>query len=337
MFFQRGKSNQVIYYLIAAFILILCVEGLVIAAKKGDNKNNSASFKLPVWIQGNGKLPKWELTLDEFKIIQGKSLLEATSLKKPESPTMLFIAFDTVGEVANISEVRSAVTHEIQELGSLYWVGLISANEQISVVQEPTPDREVLSQKIEQLSQIGKAGLLDTLIPLADFTTGILLKSDVRVAVIFITDSDIGNYKTDYLNAPINVSDSRDLSRRFAGRALQEKISRMSKAIAKFQVPIFIVHIAPGQDPLNRAYQNGLKQLAEVGGGKCLLSKSISDIPPTVHDAFEWARSFYLLSFRLAAPKGSYSDVMIKLAPKEPDSDSVGTIRLIYPNRVYVP
>ena len=93
MFFQRGKSNQVIYYLIAAFILILCVEGLVIAAKKGDNKNNSASFKLPVWIQGNGKLPKWELTLDEFKIIQGKSLLEATSLKKPESPTMLFIAF----------------------------------------------------------------------------------------------------------------------------------------------------------------------------------------------------------------------------------------------------
>ena len=178
------------------------------------------------------------------------------------------------------------------ELGSQYWVGLISANEQITVIQEPTPSRDLFSEKIEQLSQIGKAGLLDTLLPVADLASSVLLKSDVRVAVIFITDSDIGNYKTDYLNAPVNASDSRDLSRRFAGRALQEKITRMSKAISRFQVPIIVVHIAPGEDPLNRAYQNGLKQLAEIGGGKCLLSKSIGDISSTIHEAFEWAREF---------------------------------------------
>ena len=225
--------------------------------------------------------------------------------------------------------------HEINELGSQYWVGLISANEQITVIQEPTPSRDLFSQKIGQLSQIGKAGLLDTLLPVADLATSVLLKSDVRVAVIFITDSDIGNYKTDYLNAPVNASDSRDLSRRFAGRALQEKITRMSKAISKFQVPIIVVHIAPGEDPLNRAYQNGLKQLAEIGGGKCLLSKSIGDISSTIHEAFEWARSFYLLGFRLTAAKGHYADIEITLAPKE--AHTMGTYRLVHPNRIYMP
>jgi hypothetical protein len=137
------------------------------------------------------------------------------------------------------------------------------------------------------------------------------------------------------LNAPVNASDSRDLSRRFAGRALQEKITRMSKAISKFQVPILVVHIAPGQDPLNRAYQNVLKQLAEIGGGKCLLSKSIGDIASTIHEAFEWAQSFYLLGFRLTAAKGRYADIEITLAPK--DDQTTGTYRLVHPNRIYMP
>ena len=275
------------------------------------------------------------LSVNEFQINQGKFRIEPTSLRGPDSPTMLFVALDAVGDVANITEARSAVIHEINELGSQYWVGLISANEQITVIQEPTPSREIFSQRILQMTQFGKAGLLDTLLPVADLATGVLLKSDVRVAVIFITDSDIGNYKTDYLNAPVNASDSRDLSRRFAGRALQEKITRMRKAISKFQVPIIVVHIAPGEDPLNRAYQNGLKELAEIGGGRCLLSKSIGDISSTIHEAFEWARSFYLLGFRLTAAKGHYTYIEITLVPK--DAQTMGTYRLIHPSKIYMP
>jgi hypothetical protein len=320
------------YFIIGLFALIVS-HAMTLAAKKGTN--DSAFFRLPVWIQTNGNPLPQDLSANEFQINHGKLLIEPTSLRGPKSPTMLFVALDAVGDVANITEARNAVIHEIHELGSQYWVGLISANEQITVIQEPTPSRDLITEKIEQLSQIGKAGLLDTLLPVADLATSVLLKSDVRVAVIFITDSDIGNYKTDYLNAPVNASDSRDLSRRFAGRALQEKITRMSKAISKFQVPILVVHIAPGQDPLNRAYQNGLKQLAEIGGGKCLLSKSIGDIPSTIHEAFEWAQSFYLLGFRLTAAKGHYADIEITLAPK--DAQTTSTYRLVHPNRIYMP
>lgn len=333
MTFGQRKSHLPARYLITGFLALLASLAMNLAAKK--DHNASASFRLPVWIQTNGNPLRRELSANEFQINQGKLLIEPTSLQGPKSPTMLFVAMDAVGDVANITEARAAIIHEIHELGSQYWVGLISANDQIKVIQEPTPSRDLFSQKIEELTQIGKAGLLDTLLPVADLASSVLLKSDVRVAVIFITDSDIGNYKTDYLNAPVNASDSRDLSRRFAGRALQEKITRMSKAISKFQVPILIVHIAPGQDPLNRAYQNGLKQLAEIGGGKCLLTKSIGDIALTIHEAFEWAESFYLLGFRLTTTKGHFADIDITLAPK--DAKKMGNYRLVHPNRIYMP
>ena len=333
MIFLHNKSGRPIHYFIAALVALVVSNTVGVAAKK--TNNSSALFKLPVWVLPNGNPPLQELSVNEFQINHGKLRVEPTSLRSPNSPTLLFVAFDTVGEIANIMEARTALIHEIQGLGNQYWVGLISANEPITIAQEPTPARELLSEKIGQLSQIGKAGLLDTLLPVADLATSVLLKTDVRVAVIFITDSDIGNYKTDYLNAPVNASDSRDLSRRFAGRALQEKITRMSKAISKFQVPIIVVHIAPGEDPLNRAYQNGLKQLAEIGGGKCLLSKSMGDISSTLHEAFEWAQSFYLLGFRLTAAKGHFADIEITLVPKE--AHTIGTYRLVHPNKIYMP
>jgi len=333
MTLEKRKWGQPARFFIIGLFALIVSHTLGLAAKKVTN--DSASFKLPVWIQTNGILPPRNFSISEFQVTRGKFRIEPISLSGPDSPMMIFVAFDTVGDVANITEARNAVIHEINELGSQFWVGLISANEQVTVIQEPTPSRELFSQKVEQLSQIGKAGLLDTLLPVADLATSVLLKSNVRVAVIFITDSDIGNYKSDYLNAPVNVSDSRDLSRRFAGRALQEKITRMSKAISRFQVPILVVHIAPGQDPLNRAYQNGLKQLAEIGGGKSLLSKSTGDIAATIHEAFEWARSFYLLGFRLTAAKGRYADIEITLVPNE--AHAAGNYRLVHPNRIYMP
>ncbi|MFN8006645.1 MAG: hypothetical protein U0V70_06440 [Terriglobia bacterium] len=318
------------------FILLLMLtisSATLFAVKKAVDE--SASFRLPVWIQTSGTTPPRMASLNEFKILQGKSPVEVTSLATPAAPTQLFIAFDTVGDVANITEARNALIREIGALGKQYRVGILSANEQVTVIQEPTASRELLAQKINGMSQIGKAGLLDNLIPVADLATAVLLHTKVRVAVIFITDSDIANYKTDYTNAPVNASDSRDLSRRFAGRALQEKITRMSKGIARFQVPIFVVHITPGEDTLNRNYQNGLKQLAEIGGGRCFLSKSIGDVSSTIHEAFAWVQGFYLIGFQLTGAKGSYANIEINWAPKETTPGE--TFRLIHPNKVFIP
>jgi hypothetical protein len=297
-------------------------------------RDKSVLFRIPVWTSHGTPTPGTSLGIEDFKVLNGASSLKISSFLGPDSPMLLFIAFDTVGDINNINRARAGVIQELDALGEQYWAGLISAQEQLTVLQEPTADRQLLRQKVEELTQIGKAGLLESIEPIADLTTGILLKTDVRVAVILITDSDIGNYRADYLNPPVNASDSRDLSRRFAGRALQEKISRMTTSLARRQAPIFIVHIDPGRDPLNISYHNGLKQLAESVGGQCFLSKTITNIEPMIRDAFRWAKSYYLLSFSLSSAKSGF--IRIQVLPTNEEAAAIAG-RLTYPVRLFCP
>jgi len=321
--------------LLAAILILASCRPALCGKVKPANKPRTVQFKLPIWPGGPSEGAEARMSASDLKITVGKSPVTVSALKGPESPALLFVALDTVGDIANVNEARKTVVEEIKALGSQFWAGLISAQEQMQVLQEPTANRSLLQQKIEELTQIGKAGLLESIQPIADLATGVLLNSEVRVAVIFITDSDIGNYRADYLNPPVNASDSRDLSRRFAGRALQEKISRMTAAMARTQVPVFIVHIDPGLDPLNRSYHNGLKQLAEGTGGQCFLSKTSGDIPLTVHEAFRWAKSFYLAEFSLNSEKGGYTRIQVVPTASE-DGKTLGP-RLIHPARVFVP
>jgi hypothetical protein len=302
---------------------------------KEANRPETMQFKLPIWLGAPSEGNEVKLSASDLKITVGKSPVTVSALKEPESPALLFVAMDTVGDISNINQARKTVIEEVNALGSQLWVGLISAQEQMQVVQEPTADRLLLQQKIEDLVQIGKAGLLESIQPIADLATAVLLNSAVRVAIVFITDSDIGNYRADYLNPPVNASDSRDLSRRFAGRALQEKITRMAGLMARTQVPVFIVHIDPGLDPLNRSYHNGLKQLAEGTGGQCLLSKTSGDIALNIHEAFRWARSFYLAEFTLRNDKSGFA--RIQIAPLAGEEGKALPPRLIYPAKVFVP
>lgn len=320
--------------LLLGVLILASFQSGVYCHAKPPNRPRTVQFKLPVWLESSPGVTA-SLSPSDLEITVDRSPVGISALKGPESPALLFVAMDTVGDIANINQARRTLVEEVKALGSQFWAGLISAQEQMQVLQEPTADRSLLQQKIEGLTQIGKAGLLESIQPIADLATGVLLNSEVRVAVILITDSDIGNYRADYLNPPVNASDSRDLSRRFAGRALQEKISRMAALMARTQVPVFIVHIDPGLDPLNRSYHNGLKQLAEGTGGRCLLSKTSGDIALNIHEAFQWAKRFYLAEFNLEAEKSGY--MRLQIVPATAEKRKAPTPRLIHPARIFVP
>ncbi len=101
----------------------------------------------------------------------------------------------------------------------------------------------------------------------------------MRVAVLYITDSDIYNYREDYTNPVVNRSDSSDLSRRFPEGLIREEISRLSDNLATAKAPVFIVHLELNRQRLNDAYQNGLLQLAETTGGVGTLCRTRQEIP----------------------------------------------------------
>lgn len=289
-------------------------------------------FCVPFWVLKDGAPVQPRMGREDLSVFAGPEPLQITRQERPGTPTFLFLAFDLVEDQAPINAAKQALADEVRKLGPEYWVGLIEVQETLSVIQDPTRDKRLLLKKVQQSRQFGKAGLLESVQALADFSSSLMRRSSVRVAVILVTDSDVSNYRTEYSNPPINRSDRRDLSRRFEGRALQEEISRLSTAMVRFPVPLLVVHVAPGRDSLNRTYQDGLVQVAGAAGGRLFLSKSTGDIPRTLQEAFEWADSFYAVEFEVPLRPSGLFEIEARLgAALSP------TMRLTHPARLFFP
>ena len=218
------------------------------------------------------------------------------SLQNPKSGSILLVVFDTVADLARVDEARVALQDALKDLNDQYWIGLLRAQDGLSVLQEPTADRTALSEKIQSIEVNGKAGLLDTLEPVSQLATAILQKAAVRVSVLYVTDSGIGNYRADYLNPVINSSDAGDLSRRFSDRAVQERISRLSESLNRFTVPLFILQLAHRGDTLNLAYQSGLERIAVDSGGMAIFCRTSDEIRPSLVGLINRIRSGYVVT-----------------------------------------
>ena len=309
--------------------LLLPLSGLTVEKTPA---GGGVRFCVPFWVLEDGTPVQPRMGRQDLSIFAGPESLQITRQEHPGTPTFLFLAFDLVEDQAPIIAAKQALAEEVRKLGTEYWVGLIEVQETLSVVQDPTRDKPLLLKKIRQSRQFGKAGLLESIQALADFSSSLMRRSSVRVAVILVTDSDVANYRTEYRNPQINRSDSRDLSRRFQGRALQEEISRLSTALVRFPVPLLVVHVAPGRDSLNRTYQDGLAQVTGAAGGRLFLSKSTGDIPRTLQEAFEWADSFYAVEFEVPPRPSGLFEIEARLgATLSP------TMQLTHPARLFFP
>jgi hypothetical protein len=178
------------------------------------------------------------------------------------------------------------------------------AQDGLRVLHDPTADREALESAMQAMPVTGKAGLIDTLETAVGLGDAISAKSDVRVAVLYVSDSDVRNYREDFTNPVINSSDSRDLSRRFPEGLIRERISKLSDRLARYQTPVFIVHLRYSSERLNEAYQSGLLQIASDTGGAAIFCRSSADVKGAIERTLTAARSQH--------------SIIVELPPKAP-------------------
>src|SRR5205809_185696 len=81
-------------------------------------KERTSLFKIPVWLQNGPAGFQTDLRQQDFLVLGGGVHLGLSTFLKPESPTLLFLVFDTVGEIANINEVRVALNAQLGTLSS---------------------------------------------------------------------------------------------------------------------------------------------------------------------------------------------------------------------------
>lgn len=298
------------------FFLLLCVAStgsLPLAAQH--TKPGAAAkrqLKLPVWVEGSAGTFWTAGKRQSFKVFIEDKEAAVEGFQGPESATMLLVVFDTVVDLARVDEARSALTEAFAGLKENYWIGLLTAQNGLSVIQEPTADRKVLTEKIQAIPVSGKAGLLDTLEPVSRMATGMLQKAGVRVSVLYVTDSGIANYQADYLNPVINASDAGDLSRRFSDRAVQERVSRLAEALNKYTVPLFVLHLAQRGDVMNLAYQGGLERIAADSGGAAIFCRTPDEIKPSLTGLLDRIKSEYVLTVELPNAKRQTAKVRVE-------------------------
>lgn len=312
-------------YLLQSFLVaVLLLISLTMASaqkEKGESASKSL-LKIPVWIQDDNGQYWLEGNRQVFKVFIDEKEAPLKSFQSARSSMMVLVVFDTVADLARVNQARSKLVEAIKNLRQNYWVGLMRAQDGLSVIQEPTPDRNLLAEKIKSIQISGKAGLMDTLEPVSRLATSMTQKANVRVVVLYVTDSGVANYRADYLNPVVNSSDSGDLSRRFSDRAIQERVSRVTESLNRFTVPIFILHLEYRTDSLNLAYQSGLERIASASGGLALFSRTNDDIASSLESILKRMQSSYFLGVEY--PETKRGGHKLRIEARKADGSQAG-------------
>ncbi|HMD86822.1 MAG TPA: hypothetical protein VKO18_19200 [Terriglobia bacterium] len=267
----------------------------------------TASVSIPAWVEEGhcGPTPKFAATFN------GKPA-PVTSQLGPGSDQVVLVVLDFTGELSLVDAAKQALMAEISKLPANAWVGLLRDQDGLHVLADPGPNRQPLLDAIKDLATIGKPGLFETVSPGLALADSLMRKSPVRVSVLYITDSNIYNYREDYTNPVINGSDPHDLSRVFPDALIQDKISKLVGEASVLEAPLFVVHINYRRDTLNESYENGLLTLADATGGKGQVCRSVAEIPDAIAAAFTRIGNAWRLT--LGVPPKFHSNAQIRLS-----------------------
>jgi hypothetical protein len=268
--------------------------------------------RIPVWLDGESGDPP----AHDFHATVDGSAARVTAVQCPDSDLIILLVLDiSSGDLTVMDPAKETAEDSIRKLPPNAYVGLLRAQDGLQVMEDPTSDRDAILHRVEEQTLTGRTGLLATVETIGRIADAMLEKSNVRVAILYVTDGDVRNYREDFTNPVINSSDSHDLSRRFPEALVQEKIAKLDAVLATQQAPLFIVDLNQRTDRLNNAYHNGLKQLAETTGGAVFFSRSSTEIPEAIRRSFETVQSHYSLT--LALPERVPPRLLIRLTVPE--------------------
>ncbi len=244
-----------------------------------------------------------------FKATLDGNPTKVLRVRGPKDDLLLLVVLDLSGDLTLIDTARAALQERLAGLQKNTWVAVLKSQDGLQVILDPSPDREQAAGAIKDYAATGKAGLLTTVESAAALGDSLMARSNVRVAVLYVTDSNIYNYREDFTNPVINSSDSRDLSRRFPDQLIREKIQKLSDGLAASETPLFFVHLNYFSDPINEAYQRGLMQLAEESGGVGAFCRSRGEIPEAVEKVLAAAATHWSVAVELRGVKSRTATV----------------------------
>lgn len=249
---------------------------------------------------------------EEVKITLNGKAARVVRLLAPGSDLFLLLVLDLSGDLTLADPARQALLKRLAALPANVRVALMRAQDGLRPALDPGAPRAELTAAIESLATAPRPGLLDSLENAQMLADSIAARAHVRVAALFISDSNVLNYQEDYSNPVVNSSDSGDMSRRFPEGLINEKIRQISARMRHGESPLYLVHLQYLSDRLNTAYQTGLQELLRSSGGSAEYCRSLADIPDSVGRAFDAIlQAQYTAEVELASGKSGTVDFVV--------------------------
>jgi hypothetical protein len=248
-------------------------------------------MKVPLWVQAGDAQLTTLVPPEKIHAWFEDTQVVVRTVHPANGNLVLLIVLDVVGDLTRIDAVRAGLVELLADFGPREFVGLLRAQDGLQVLLEPTNDHKAVQDALLTSQVSGFPGLLDSVEDAAAVADQMLRQSDVRVAVLYITDGSIYEYRGNYTNPVINPSDGGDLSRRFGDSLVQERINGMLKSLMSSWAPLFFLHLENRGDRLNAVYQNGLTQFAQTTGGQALFCESVAQIQPFLEQIIGRVRS----------------------------------------------
>jgi hypothetical protein len=271
-----------------------------------------------VWLDGSVGAGGRQLSAEDFRVTFDGAPSRILDVKCPGDELIILLVLDLSSEDLTLDDpAKQALIEQIRKLAPKTYIGLLRAQEGLQVLNDPSVDRDAIAAQIEQQTLSGKTGLLQTVDAIGGIADAMMKKSAVRLAILYVTDGDVNNYREDFANPVINSSDAHDLSRRFPEALVQEKIAKLKSRLTTQQTPLFIVELNQHTDRLNEAYQNGLKELAETTGGMAFFSRSTTEIPQAIAQSFLIVTGHYSLTLAVPDHVSTRPQIRLNMAEDE--------------------
>ena len=260
-----------------------------------------AALKVSVRVQDSQGSFQSDLQAENFRVRLDNQKVKVANVLTASDNLILLVLLDLAGDLNRVDVARRALIEAIDNLGPHPYVALLQAGDGLQVLADPTRDHEKLEELISNLQVSRFPSLLESVERASTIADRMLRESEVRVAVLSITDGSIRQYRGDYSNPVINPSDRTDLSRRFRDRVIRERITTITNSLHQSWAPMFFLHLERRTNRLDLAYQDGLRQFAQTTGGEALFCSSVSEIPAFLKQQVERIAHSYVLT--IANPK----------------------------------
>jgi len=138
-------------------LTILCAAIACYSATREQVRPAKRQVRVPVWLQAGetSASPDFHVSIDGRA---AKVLRVAT----PKDDMVLLLVMDLSGDSADFETARGALAGALDKLSTNTYVGLLRAQDGLSVLEDPGPDRAAVKSALDAMTVTGQAGLFDT-------------------------------------------------------------------------------------------------------------------------------------------------------------------------------